>query len=200
MSADGNGPGQGAATKELGKANSTPDDISGTDQYLEAKLAELEQVFEAAKAEAIAQAKAEVEAAGPDPNEYAADGRRRLDVANPAEAAERIRRTLGTEELSGIFRRSGELVHTPRIGEDGYIVPDDPTVDLGPAQIRPITAGQLATMVDIKYAVGAWVPEKKRGARPRSGSLAWPRVRPWSGYIMPAECGRTPQPCASCTG
>src|SRR5215203_5527931 len=100
---------------------------------------ELDRIMAQAKADAIAEAKAqaraEVQASLPDPNDYAPDGRRRLDVANPAEVAQHLRRTLGADELSGIFRRSGELVHTPRIGEEGYIVPDDPALDLGPAQV-----------------------------------------------------------------
>jgi hypothetical protein len=121
---------------------------------------------------------------GPDPENYDSQGRRRLDVANPAEVAEELRRKLGTEELAGLFRRSGELVHTPRIGEDGYIEEDG--IDLGPAQVRPITAGQLAALVDVKFACGAWVPVKKGSKKKR-----WdPRLAPGAALARVHEAAR----------
>jgi hypothetical protein len=121
---------------------------------------------------------------GPDREQYAADGRQRLDVGNFATVAEQLRRTLGADELAGVFRRSGELVHTPRIGEDGYLL--DETVDLGPAQVRPITAGQLATMVDVKFACGAWVPVK-RGSKKKKWQ---PRLVPQQAVTRVHDAGR----------
>ena len=45
----------------------------------------------------------------------------RVDVRNPAHAADWLRLELGRGELAGIFRRDNLLVHTPRMGEEGYL-------------------------------------------------------------------------------
>lgn len=80
----------------------------------------------------------------------------RLDVTNPEHAYKDACRLLGTGSLSGVFRRDGNLVHTPRIGEDGYVPPegrreyDDGTVrydDDGPAQVRRLDAPGLRAYV-----------------------------------------------------
>ena len=47
-----------------------------------------------------------------------------VDVTNAAVAADWLRGELGRGELSGLFLREDLLVHTPRIGEDGYIDPE----------------------------------------------------------------------------
>jgi hypothetical protein len=90
------------------------------------------------------------------------DDKRRLVVANPAIVLPRLLELIGTDELSGLFRRSGELVHTPLVGQDGYVEDDD--WDAGPAQVRPFTAGQLAAKVDIEFACGVW---KKNDEKPK---------------------------------
>lgn len=123
---------------------------------------------------------------GPDPKLYAADGRRRLFTSNAANVAQIIRRTLGRDELAGIFRRSGELVHTPRIGEDGYLMPEEEGIDLGPAQVRPITSSQLATMVDVKFACGNFVPVKRGSKKKR-----WrPELVPGQAMVRVHDAGR----------
>jgi hypothetical protein len=79
----------------------------------------------------------------------------RLQSPNdPAFVAAFLRDAIGSHRLAGVFLRSGELVHTPRIGEDGYIEPKDPGVDLGPAQVRPFTPGQLKTLAEVSYCFG----------------------------------------------
>jgi hypothetical protein len=80
------------------------------------------------------------------------NGRRRLLTNYPPVFAARVRNNVGIGELAGMFRRAGELVHTPRIGEDGYQEPE-PGQDLGPAQVRPLNAAQLKALVEIKFAV-----------------------------------------------
>ena len=49
----------------------------------------------------------------------ARDGRPRLNVGNPAVAAERLREEVGNGPLAGMFLRGDQLVHLPRIGEEG---------------------------------------------------------------------------------
>jgi hypothetical protein len=79
-------------------------------------------------------------------------GRRRLLTNHPPIFAKNVRGNLGRLELAGIFARAAELVHTPRIGEDGYQEPE-PGQDLGPAQVRPLSPGQLKALVEVRFAV-----------------------------------------------
>lgn len=73
-------------------------------------------------------------------------------VDNPALAAAWLRDELGTGPLSGVFIRSGwQLVHTPRVGEEGYVAPSTSDEDDGPAQVRPLSPGALAARVDVSY-------------------------------------------------
>lgn len=88
----------------------------------------------------------------------------RIDVANPAKAGAWLRQEMGRGELSGLFIRDGGLVHTPRMGEDGYI---DPTpaektrrVDHGPAQIRPVKANHVKAQVAVSYDVVVMVKDE----------------------------------------
>jgi hypothetical protein len=78
--------------------------------------------------------------------------RRRVDVSNEYGAAEWLRSEIGRGELAGIFRRGSELVHTPRIGEDGYRAPTDlGLVDAGPAQVRTVTTTGVKSLVESRY-------------------------------------------------
>jgi hypothetical protein len=101
------------------------------------------------------------------------DGKRRLVVGNWSVAFDRLLGLIGGDELAGLFRRSGELVHTPRIGEDGYIEPE--WGDDGPAQVQPVTAGQLAALVDINFAVGVWKKNPEKPKHPDWVSKLVPR-------------------------
>jgi hypothetical protein len=79
-------------------------------------------------------------------------GRPRVDVRNNALATEWLRDELGRGELAGIFRRDNELVHTPRMGEEGYLPPAEPgLVDAGPAQVRPITTAGVKSLIEARY-------------------------------------------------
>ncbi len=86
-------------------------------------------------------------------------------VNNPAQVAAWLREEMGRNHLSGIFMRSGELVHTPREGEDGYIAPKNDKDDDGPAQIRPVDASRLASRCQYTYTVVKRVWDK--------GAEAW---------------------------
>jgi hypothetical protein len=86
------------------------------------------------------------------------DDRPEVEVTNHADAAEWLRDEIGTSALSGIFRRGDVLVHTPRIGEDGYIPPEKlGLVHAGPAQVRPITDKAVRAVIDARYLVWRWV-------------------------------------------
>lgn len=86
----------------------------------------------------------------------------RLDVSNPAEAADWLRQEVGQQgtPLAGLFRRGGGIVHTPRIGEEGYVplVDEDewPGRDDGPAQVREVDAARLRSWVQFSYQVEKW--------------------------------------------
>jgi hypothetical protein len=87
-----------------------------------------------------------------------------VEVTNQAIAADWLRSEIGTNALSGIFRRGDVLVHTPRVGEDGYIPPEKlGLVNAGPAQVRPIADKAVRAVIDARYIVWRWVgPEDKR--------------------------------------
>jgi hypothetical protein len=78
--------------------------------------------------------------------------RPRADVRNSAHAADWLRDELGRGQLSGIFRRDDLLVHTPRIGEEGYLPPGHlGLIDAGPAQVRPITTIGVKSLIETRY-------------------------------------------------
>ena len=87
-----------------------------------------------------------------------------LDVSNMAKAAEWLRREVGRQgaPLAGLFRRGGGMVHTPRIGEDGYIpLVDDEHSEDGPAQVRSVDAAQLRARVNFRYEIHKFVGKDK---------------------------------------
>ena len=91
-----------------------------------------------------------------------------VDVTNMADTADWLRGQLGTGELSGLFLREGTLVHTPRIGEDGYIDPEKLGVkDAGPAQVRPINTAEVKALIETRYEITRWVGPKDKRERVR---------------------------------
>jgi len=78
-----------------------------------------------------------------------------VDVTNSADALRWLRSEVGRNGLAGVFRRGWELVHTPRIGEDGYVPPPNDHDNDGPAQVRRMSPLELAARVDAGYAVHA---------------------------------------------
>lgn len=81
------------------------------------------------------------------------DGRYMVDVTNESDALRWLEQEVGRGRLSGVFRRGQELVHTPRIGEHGYVEPKDDRDSSGPAQVRRIDAQELARRIDHGYTV-----------------------------------------------
>jgi hypothetical protein len=81
----------------------------------------------------------------------------RIDVSNKAVAAEWLRQEIGQvgTPLAGLFRRGEEVVHTPRIDEDGYVALTAGENDSdGPAQVRTADIGRIASRVQFSYHVG----------------------------------------------
>jgi hypothetical protein len=102
------------------------------------------------------------------------DDRSGVDVRNDANAADWLREELGRGRLAGIFRRGDMLVHTPRIGEEGYLPPKDlGLIDAGPAQVRPITTIGIKSLIEARYQ--CWknvaVPGGARGERMKISAL-----------------------------
>lgn len=85
-----------------------------------------------------------------------------LLVESSATMAYWLQNALGAGSLSGFFLKSGQVVHTPRIDEIGYVAPregkDD---DNGPAQIQAVSAGNLAAK--IQYAHRCYKLEAVKG-------------------------------------
>lgn len=88
-------------------------------------------------------------------------------VNNQSIAAEWLRAELGRSELACLFSRDGALVHTPRIGEDGYRNPSEDErkrgVHHGPAQVRPVIAAQVQALIDVRYQVIRLKEDKETG-------------------------------------
>jgi len=75
-----------------------------------------------------------------------------VDATSEAQATEWLNNEIGMRRLSGMFRRSDDLVYTPRVGEEGYTPPSGYDED-GPSQIRRLIPVQLARQVDTRYRV-----------------------------------------------
>ncbi len=96
-----------------------------------------------------------------------------IDVTNPATAAEWLRSEAGRNRLAGLFHRAGQVVHTPREGEEGYIPLGDVGIDEdGPAQVRPVTDSALASRITYTYGVYRMV---KRGEDYEPVAALFPR-------------------------
>ncbi len=78
----------------------------------------------------------------------------RVDVSSKALAAEWLREEVGRGPLSGVFYRKGEMVYTPRVGEDGYIAPRDAVAE-GGASLNVMTEHELQARIQHRYDVVA---------------------------------------------
>jgi hypothetical protein len=79
-----------------------------------------------------------------------ADLRPRLNVANKGDLYDWLRENVGSDMVPGIFRRDAYLVRVPVIGEKGY-VPPEPGEDDGPAQVRNLTQGSFADILQHRF-------------------------------------------------
>jgi hypothetical protein len=84
----------------------------------------------------------------------------RVNVSNAAKAGEWLLGETGVKELAGVFSRGNTIVHTPRIGEDGYIPPLNALDEDGPAQVQPLTQQGFKARVENRYDVGRYRERK----------------------------------------
>lgn len=82
------------------------------------------------------------------------DGKPVIDVTDAVAALEWLRQEIGKGPLACIFRRTDGLIHTPRIGEDGYKPFDTRDNKLNsPAQIRRISEAEIKALIEHRYSV-----------------------------------------------
>jgi len=75
-----------------------------------------------------------------------------VDVSLPAKAAAWLMGEIGTTLLSGVFYRKGDLVYTPRIGQEGYIQPRNAVAE-GAASITVMDEHDLQARIQHRYEV-----------------------------------------------
>lgn len=112
------------------------------------------------------------------------DGRIRVNVSNRDRAGRQLRELIGSGPLSGMFHREGELVYTPRIGEEGYVPP--PEGEDGPAQIHTIEALDLKSMIEVEMAVGG-SKRRTRITQDESGEEQRETIMEWEPKMLPME-------------
>src|SRR5450631_570537 len=82
------------------------------------------------------------------------DGNIYVNVSNAADAAVWFRNELGRRGLACVFVRHGVLVHTPRVGEEGYREPLEEGDDDGPAQVAELSEKHLRGRIEVRYRTG----------------------------------------------
>lgn len=97
-------------------------------------------------------------------------------VNNAAKVAAWLRHELGRGKLSGVFARNGELVHTPRQGEDGYVPPKNEHDNDGPAQVRAVDASKLASRCQYTYNIVKVGKDKETGDFTRTEAMFPPHA------------------------
>lgn len=75
----------------------------------------------------------------------------RLKVTSAADMTYWLAAEIGRGRLAGFFLRDSRVVHTPRVNEIGY-VPAPDGGDNGPAEIRPVSADEVAAKLQFLYA------------------------------------------------
>jgi hypothetical protein len=84
-----------------------------------------------------------------------------LCVTTAAEMTYWLQSALGSGSLSGFFRRTGQVVHTPRVDEAGYVPPADEHDQNGPAQIQAVSPGQLTAKIQYAHRCYKVVKDKE---------------------------------------
>lgn len=80
-------------------------------------------------------------------------GRPRLDATVAADLQDDLLKLVGVGSMAGVFRRGRELVHVPRMGEEGYRPPPPEEGEDGPAQVHSIDPVKLRFLVDQSFYV-----------------------------------------------
>jgi hypothetical protein len=116
-----------------------------------------------------------------------------VDVRNGALAADWLRAELGRGQLAGIFRRDDLLVHTPRIGEDGYLPPEDlALIDAGPAQVRPITTVGVKSLIETRYQCWTIITVRDEKRASKGKSRHYSHSQPRSQHASRPDSANTP--------
>lgn len=105
----------------------------------------------------------------------------RINVSNKPEAMSYLREEVGRGALSGLFYRGKLLVHTPRIGEDGYIEAPEGAHD-GPAQVRTLSVDGLVSLIETRYDCG-----KAELKKNKSGEVTG---KQWRSALLPVELAK----------
>lgn len=82
-----------------------------------------------------------------------------VDVGNHALAARWLMEEIGVGRLSGVFYRKGDLVYTPRVGEEGYVEPRNAVAE-GAASITIMSEHDLQARIQQRYDVVRMVEDK----------------------------------------
>lgn len=89
----------------------------------------------------------------------------RVDAGNDALCAEWLRNEIGMSgtPLAGLFRRGEDIIHTPRIDEEGYVpLTADARDHDGPAQVRVAGVPRVRSRVQFSYNVTKFNAKRNR--------------------------------------
>jgi hypothetical protein len=86
-----------------------------------------------------------------------------LCITSAAEMAYWLQNALGSANLSGYFLRGGQVVHTPRVDEMGYVAPRGDEDENGPAQIQAVSAAQLTAKIQYAFRCYKVIKDKESG-------------------------------------
>jgi hypothetical protein len=86
-----------------------------------------------------------------------------LAITSAADSAYWLQNALGTGGLAGFFLKGGQVVHTPRMDELGYVAPKDNEDENGPAMIQAVSAATLAAKIQYAYRCYKTVKDKETG-------------------------------------
>jgi len=75
----------------------------------------------------------------------------RLLVESPAVMSYWLAQEAGVGRLSGFFSQGGQIVHTPRVSELGYVPAPDGDSN-GPVEIRPVNGRAMASKIQFLYS------------------------------------------------
>lgn len=101
----------------------------------------------------------------------------RLLITSAADMAYWLQNALGSAGLSGYFLRGGQVAHTPRVDEAGYVEPVKGDEN-GPAQIQNVTAAQLTAKIQYAYACYKEVDEKDSDGKKTGNKREIPALFP----------------------
>lgn len=84
-----------------------------------------------------------------------------LCITSAADMTYWLQGALGSGSLSGFFSRMGQVVHTPRVNDLGYVPPRDDHDENGPAQIQAVSPGQLTAKIQYAHRCYKIVRDKE---------------------------------------